>query len=288
MNKVKFDKIAEAAAYINDRLVKKGFIKSNEKLLFNSVNYEVLVSNDKPNVDDTNGVNGENPRHHSVESDSKNEMPSAGLISMSMINNDKLVINTMHKLLKALEKTEERCQLVHKSVPSDVAPIKESPPAPERIRTAPYRISKPIVTKVPAPPLPKSKDKSQLVQLRRYKIMVEQLRLQLHGKANKSDVTWSSSSAIMGSANNEAQTKADNASDLLRKLIQENSVNNRVMYHLYLFLELVNKYVYSKFVLQIDCDTPERIPLDRETTSTTTTQELQELVNDFYEIIDLL
>ncbi|SCU90497.1 LADA_0F04522g1_1 [Lachancea dasiensis] len=242
----KFSSIHDAARYVNEELHRRSVLPASRKLLF-------------PTIDDT------------LEP------------QLARINNDKLIINTIHKLLKRLDEAEDAT--VEDLTPKDhTLDIDDNGSFSVKARgTSENKVVKPD-------------SRHAQVSLRRYEVTLEQLRSRLKQKGP--DLTWSTQPIP------EQQTKkpsveanGDEATTvLLGSLIHHKAVSAAVLGHMIDFLQSCNGYLYTRCVHDCGCQLPPKIQLDlpdnsrkdAESGLSETVQKLQELLNDWYDIAKLL
>lgn len=252
----KFEKIDDASRHVDEQLILGGFLNSNQSLQLSG-----------PNA--------------------------------------KLVINTVHRLLTSLEDKNRQLENAHnkieelKRAPPQRIEVKEvSPPVvvPRRSRVQQQQVSK---------PRPASIDKDRItrtfqVKLNRLQSVIEELKWQLNfersrGRRSDNDITWNIQESIQRDEGASSQSSSLQIIDQYRDEITD----LRIQLQKFLFdrrmisqhLNFVNRYTYSVEVLDLRPNSHSNV--EKEEWSQWMEQlerddvELKELVQDWYEIVDI-
>lgn len=244
--KSKFSSIHDAAQYVNDELHRHALLPASQKLRFRSTDEAALVP------------------------------------QLAGVNNDKLVINTIHKLLKTLKEAEQR-----------TITVPESP----KIRVSPRPTLLDTAKTQPAQSASKRVSKHTQASLRRYEVTVEQLRdrLRLEGP----DLTWHTvplkpDESQEEKSRDEARDEANTTSLLLQELLEHRELASKALQTVLLFVQASNSFLYTRCVHNCECAVPEPVKIpnitQKENNSelATTLDKLQELVDDWRDIAALL
>ncbi|CUS22581.1 LAQU0S06e01288g1_1 [Lachancea quebecensis] len=248
----RFSSIHDAASYVNEELHRRALLPASQKLRFRSTDDKALQP------------------------------------QLASVNNDKLVINTIHKLLKALDRAELASET--DSIETPELPSPKPKPAPARI--SPYK------TKVVKPT-----SRHTLASLRRYEVTIEQLRDKL--RLDGPDLTWQISplpepSVHVTSDDSSRDQDAGTVSVLLRKLIAHRAGSEKVLAAVTEFLQASNSFLYTRCVHNCECSVPPPIaiaPTQENATEQDSAEpaeleehlsKLQELVDDWHDIAQLL
>ncbi|SCW00598.1 LAFE_0C07734g1_1 [Lachancea fermentati] len=247
----KFSRVHDAAGYINSELRRRNLLQGQQKILFRSVDDDALQT------------------------------------QLASINNDKLLINTFHKLLRALDAAE--------SHPSSKSPPSSTPSPPSR--RPPREYSSPSVNSRTAPDRISKSRRQDLASSRRNEVLIEQLRGKLH--RHSEDMTWKV--APIGEVARENGDEdasgileaADHTSTMLQALFKSRDRMACALTGLNDFLQASNAFLYTKYVHGCDCQVPQPVDLSQsvstiQTDPSDTIQHLQELVNDWHDIANLL
>ncbi|SCU87453.1 LAFA_0E06832g1_1 [Lachancea sp. 'fantastica'] len=239
----KFLSVHDAAQYVNDELHRRSLLPASRKLQFQTIDESAL----KPHL--------------------------------TRINNDKLTINTIHKLLKRIDELESLTVPVESPEDSfstlKIPTGNQAKPAPEK------RISKLL-----------SQQRHQQVCARRTEVMLEQLRARL--KQDGPDLTWSTRPIPEVKDGMPLDENSDVVTQQLRSLAGHKATSSAALEQLAGFLHDCNGYLYTKCVHHHECQIPDKIELTSVVEASvdlelqTSIGKLQELMNDWYDIAELL
>lgn len=242
---VKFDKINEACDYINERLKRKGFLKKDDFL--------------------------------KISTDNLNE------ITLENLSNDRLLINTLNKLLNNLESLELKLIAQNERIKQQDVEILKREAVKVNTKVI-EKIKPPIVIKPLNKPSSKPLKQGKLVirnlqvQLKKYEVIIEQLRNQLKQR-NKNDLTWEINPNIsIDVAQEQFTLSTTDISQELNKKINECKHLKITIRILADFMKETNSYLFTRFVLMMDKPKP-KIP------KLMGNDELDELVKDWFEIM---
>ncbi|ADJ41744.1 AGR294C-Ap [Eremothecium gossypii ATCC 10895] len=251
---MKFDKVQDALAYVNEQLRRKGFLRESEALRL------------RPHADD-----------------------DAGLLQLA---DDRRAINTINKLLNRVAALEAQLRAQESRVPRERSARDRSPRRSPPSRSPPPRSPPPRSPRSPPPRSPASApvgrartfrpDRAAQAQLRRLQLRVDQLREQLHAASRAGgppDVTWGAPLPLPDPAADPPGPQAD-LPTALADLAREHTAAAAALRDAKLLLEHTNRYVYTKFVLGLRPDLPPP-PLPED-------PDLRELLRDWDEIRALL
>ncbi|CEP63319.1 uncharacterized protein LALA0_S07e07426g [Lachancea lanzarotensis] len=240
----KFSSVHDAAQYVNDELHRRSLLPASRKLQFPSLDEAAL----KP---------------HS-----------------NRINNDKLTINTVHKLLKRLDALESLNVPVQSL--EDTTSMLRIP-----IENQPRLVAEKKIVK------PSLQQRHQQVSARRSEVMLEQLRARL--KQEGPDLTWSTRPIPEAVDVTNQKESSDCITLQLRNLASHKATSSAALKQLIGFLHECNGYLYTRCVHNYECQVPDKIELDLTTGESSVDPELrgsldklQELINDWHDIAELL
>ncbi|SCV00466.1 LAME_0G09890g1_1 [Lachancea meyersii CBS 8951] len=243
----KFSSIRDAAQYVNEELQRRSLLPASRKLQFQTIDEVTLEPH------------------------------------LARINNDKLIINTFHKLLKRLEELESRDVAI--DVPRDSSPL---------LKSSIGSRTKPILEKKIAKPW----SRQPQVSARRNEVMLEQLRARL--KLDGPDLTWSTRPVPEADESQSKEATNDSLTVLLKALAMHKSESSAALLQTVEFLHNCNGYLYTRCVHNCECQVPLKVQLRVEEDSPDqelhnsepelrhTLDKLQELMNDWYDIAQLL
>lgn len=207
----------------------------------------------------------------------------------------KLVVNTIHKLLKTIRAKEAQLSEWHAKsqreqrqvVPRVVAAV--PPPA-----AVPRRSRAPMVSKRRAVKRAVDEDglrKQFTVRANKLQSTIEELRdrIQRDNKYKDNDVTWRVHQDLTTPIN-EVPPSSD-LREQLTLLLQRQSAQQELCSELVVFLDNVNRFTYSSAILgitEVPLQEQHREVLDRlQSSSDRTIAALVEFITDWYQIIDL-
>ncbi|SCU85750.1 LANO_0C05204g1_1 [Lachancea nothofagi CBS 11611] len=243
----KFSSIHDAAQYVNDELQRRAILPAPRRLLFHTVDDLTLEP------------------------------------QLTRINNDKLIINTIHKLLKKLDEAENPESRADS--PKDLTPTLNSPPT---IRGK-LNSDKKVV---------KSASRQTQVALRRHEVILEQLRAKL--KHDGPDLTWFTRPIPRSHGIEQLKSSNDTTTILLQNLISHKTTTSAALDKIVDFLQSCNGFLYTRCVHDCECQVPSRVDLRFNETNTSLKQldtddnlgesllKLQELLNDWHDIAKLI
>lgn len=247
----RFENVEDAVIFINAQLLDKGYVKPDQSIKING------------EVDDT-----------------------------------KLVINTINKLLKGLNnKNQQLTDLQQRLKAAENTPkpcIERSPHSPKA-----KLITRPSLSSGVA-----AKRHSDLALRKSFKVRMNKLqsnidelcsKLQSERDSRSNDITWQTHHDITGGTEGDVDTHTEeNAIESYREqitlLLQRQATQQELQNHLLTFLDNVNRFTYSSAILGIpDMKLKEQDPTAFKQLSQgdTTNGKLIELINDWYEIIQL-
>ncbi|SCV00645.1 LAMI_0G06414g1_1 [Lachancea mirantina] len=255
----RFSRVHDAAQYVNDQLRARNLVADSQRLCFASVDDTQLGS------------------------------------QLARIQNDKLVINTIHKLLQALADAESAIEEVSHGESQTPIPAVAAAAAPAAAASVPRvarRVSKP-------------RPRQTIAAARRQQLALEQLRARV-ADPDRDRTWWCAESSL--ARPDETELDADHVtsapsplpqaeSRLLRRVLEREHLSELALRNLATFLHDANGFLYTRCVHQCERELPKRIDLASEDTdgiadvSETTdavTLRLQELVNDWHDIAALL
>lgn len=248
----RFPSIHDAASYVNEELHRRALLPASQKLRFRSTDDKALQP------------------------------------QLASVNNDRLLINTIHKLLKALDRAEQ----VPETGPAEAVELPSPKPKPAPARASPPK------TKVVKPT-----SRHTLASLRRYEVTIEQLRDKL--RLDGPDLTWQVSplpepSAHVTSNKLTRDQDPDATTALLRKLIAHRDGSEKALAAVTEFLQASNSFLYTRCVHNCECSVPPPVAIAQKQEKAEEPDlvapielaeclgKLQELVDDWHDIAQLL
>lgn len=203
----------------------------------------------------------------------------------------RLVINTIHKLLKAVQakdqqltETQTKLSRLQKAVselpqPAPSTPSKRDSFSPRELSTA----------KRPTPTEAKRNRDESLRKLYKVRLnglqsTVDELKDRLHRERRSTDLTW----RVHQDITTPTSTETPNYDEKLTELLTRESQQHDFDQELHRFLSNVNRFTYSSAVLGIsDIDLKPQPPQSLEPFKKNSKAELVEFITDWYEIVDI-
>lgn len=197
----------------------------------------------------------------------------------------RLVINTIHKLLKAVQSKDQQLTEAQTKLQRLQKAVPEPQPRPTTPREPPREPPKrPTPNKIV-----KNKDKSlrklYKVRLNGLQSTIDELKDRFHRERRSTDITWQAHQEITTQTNPQIQ---EDFSDQLTQLLARESQQYEFDKELQKFLANVNRFTYSCAVLGIpDIDLQPQPPHTFDYFKSHEKAELVECITDWYEIVDI-
>lgn len=201
----------------------------------------------------------------------------------------RLVINTLHKLLKAVQakdhqltETQAKLHRLQKAASTQPAAAPRSPTPPPR---EPPVSKKSTPTKI-AKPRTDALRKLYKVRLNRLQTTVDELKHRCHRDRRSADITWHAHQDL--TSQTPPRSPTPDYQDQLTLLLRQQTQQHQFDLELHKFLANVNRFTYSCAVLGIpDIDLQSQPPHTLDTFKNGPTSDLVEFITDWYEIVDL-
>ncbi|AMD22894.1 HHR125Cp [Eremothecium sinecaudum] len=267
---MKYERLEDAATFINERLRRAGYLRDIETIC-------VHGAPESPLLADT----------------------AAGLVTEAQIANDKLVINTLNKLLNGIEALQKQLLAQEgriKQLQRERPRSRDTSPSATKSHSRPSASPTPVppiaITAQPAPALnrPQSRsirkpiiDRAAQAQLRKYRLFIHHLRSQLRTSSRNTrpqDLTWHQV-ALPDVKKRPIPPVTTDLSKSLCSLTKQHAASQAALKDAKTFIEDANRYVYTRFVLDLRPSPPQSPHTSRDPA-------LAELFRDWHEIRRIL
>ncbi|QLG74341.1 hypothetical protein HG535_0G02250 [Zygotorulaspora mrakii] len=208
------------------------------------------------------------------------------------IDDNRLVVNTIHRLLRSLDdKNAQILELHARQQLQDQASQKAQPEPVEKSPRAVRKLAR-VVKPTDKSPRTDSKLLSQRykVKVNKLESTIEELRQQLqlernrrhNGTSHASDLTWEINQDVTALSRNVHYTQVAKYEEEISSLLETRDEHQELARELAQFLETVNRYTYSSVIMGVrGLPPPARSPRLQQLSN----DDLQELIADWYEIV---